>query len=333
MNDAAVVVGGGGLEVASGHDDVPAREVLARHGKSFRFAGALLSDAALDDAAVVYAFCRAVDDAVDEAEDVEHGRAEAAAFLRELDAPRRPVVRAFLEVARRRAMDTGFARELVKGVQSDAEAVVRIDGDASLLRYCYRVAGTVGGMMCAVLDVRDPRALPFAVDLGIGMQLTNICRDVLEDARMNRRYLPLERLRAADPTTKDCVVDSIDPDSADPLAEHIVARRAGVKHVVKDLLALAERYYQSGEQGLRFIPWRSRFGIFVAARVYRGIGRKLLRQGGDPLLGRVSTTKAEKIWIALGAALRFLFLPRSGDHDATLHETLRGLPGCAPDTN
>ena len=320
MNDGALVVhAGAAVELPT----LQAREVLAQHGKSFRFAGALLSDAALDDAAVVYAFCRAVDDAVDEAKDVDDARAEAAGFLAEIDAPRRPVVRAFLEVARRRSMDTGFARELVRGVQSDADGVVRVGDDADLLRYCYRVAGTVGGLMCAVLDVRDPRALPFAVDLGIAMQLTNICRDVLEDARMNRRYLPLERLRAIDP-------NSMDPDGADPVIEHMVARSPAVKRVVADLLDVAERYYQSGERGLRFIPWRSRFGIFVAARVYRGIGRKLLRRGGDPLQGRVSTTKAEKIGIAAGAALRFLFLPRSGNHDATLHQALRGLPGCEP---
>lgn len=312
MSNAAV------LSVVDGVPALPAREVLARHGKSFRFAGALLSAAALDDAAVVYAFCRAVDDAVDDAADVGQARAEAAALLAEVStaAPPRPVVRAFLEVARRGSMDTGFALELVKGVQSDAEDVVRVVDDASLLHYCYRVAGTVGGLMCAVLEVRDARALPFAVDLGIGMQLTNICRDVLEDARMNRRYLPLQRLRALDATLQD----------DDDLTHH----RAGVKLVVADLLALAERYYQSGERGLRFIPWRSRFAIFVAARVYRAIGRKLLRQGGDPLQGRTSTTTAEKVWIAVAAAWRFWFLPRSGEHDASLHDSLRGLPGCQP---
>lgn len=296
-----------------------ARAVLSAHGKSFRFAGAFLDNDRLDDAAVVYAFCRAVDDAVDEASSVEEARAAATALQNELagEAPPRAVVRAFFEVARRRDIDVGYARELVTGVASDAVAAVRVEDDGGLLRYCYRVAGTVGGLMCGVLGVTEKQALPFAIDLGVAMQLTNICRDVLEDAEKNRRYLPQTRLhKEGGVGSVAAIVDGRDRDA--------------VKAVVKDLLALAEVYYESGEVGLRFIPWRSRFGIFVAARLYRAIGRKLLRRGGDPLDGRVSTTLLEKLALATAATVSFFALPARGEHHAGLHTALQGLPGCDP---
>lgn len=280
-----------------------ARAVLAQHGKSFRFAGAFLSDTALDDAAVAYAFCRAVDDAVDEAASTRAAAEAVVALQAEVSGTSepRPVVRDFLVVCARTGLDPRFAHELLNGMADDAAPTVVFHDDQTLLRYCYRAAGTVGGMMCAVLGVRAKEALPFAIDLGVGMQLTNICRDVVEDAARGRVYLPQQRLSK----TPDAVVD-----------------------VVRDLLALAERYYASGEQGLRFIPWRSRLAVLIAGRLYRGIGRKLLRLHGDPRRGRVSTTVVEKIVIACGGLLSVFFLPRRGSHDASLHAALSGLPGC-----
>lgn len=308
-----------------------ATAVLARSSKSFRFAGAFLPADRLQDAAVVYAFCRAVDDAVDDAPSVAAGRAAADDLAAELAGrrPARPEVRDFLAVCRKNDVDTGFADELLAGVKSDAQARVIVDDDASLLRYCYRVAGTVGGLMCGVLGVRDPRAVPFAVDLGVAMQLTNICRDVLEDARHERVYLPLARLRAAGLDVTDGVAHE-GADACAAIREGAPATRDAVVVVVADLLALADRYYDSGSAGLRFIPWRSRLAILIAARVYRAIGLKLLRRGGDPLQGRTVTSTTDKLWRAAGALLSFSVLPRRL-HDASLHTALRGLPGCAPE--
>ena len=302
-----------------------ARQVLATHAKSFRFAGLFLPAHRLDDAAVVYAFCRLVDDAIDEAPDSDQARREAAALAAELTgtAPARPEVRAFLAVARRLDLDVAFARHLVEGVAYDANERVRVADDAGLLRYCYLVAGTVGGMMCAVLGVKAPAALPYAVDLGIGMQLTNISRDVREDAHKDRAYVPASRLRAVGVNAATFVEDVV-ADRAD---------HAATAAVVSDLLALADRYYASADAGMRFIPWRSRLAILVAGRVYRAIGRKLLRtRRGDALQGRVSTTMLEKVGQVLVAGGRFVALlfaaPQA--HDASLHGALRGLPGTAP---
>jgi phytoene synthase len=310
--DRAVDVDG-----AADVDARAARAVLAHHGKSFRFAGALLPRDQLDDAAIVYAFCRAADDAVDEAGSVDEAAAAADEFIAELDGvrPARPVVRAFLRVAARREIDVGFARELLVGMKGDAVARVVVDDDAALLLYCYRAAGTVGGLMCGVLGVRHPRARPHAIDLGIAMQLTNICRDVLEDAQRQRVYVPRTRLPGV-----------VGADAVDEIADG--RARSDVMAAVRALLALAERYYESGADGLRFIPWRSRMAIAVASRVYRAIGHKLLRAGGDPLLGRTRTTLVEKLGAA-AVALVALLAPRRARHDRSLHALLPALPGLA----
>jgi phytoene synthase len=304
---------------------VDARAVLAKHAKSFRFAGLFLPADRLDDAAVVYAFCRVVDDAIDEAPDRAAAQREAAALADELDgrAAPRPAVAAFLQTAARLEMDLGFARGLIEGVAFDARERVRVPDDAGLLRYCYLVAGTVGGMMCAVLGVKDPRALPHAVDLGVGMQLTNICRDVLEDAGRDRVYVPASRLLAHGVFDPDGLPGSLRAGRADGSA---------IAAVVEELLALADRYYASADAGMRFIPWRSRLAILVAGRVYRAIGTVLRRRACDVLQGRVSTSLPQKLWQAVRAIGAFVGLGFAGPtpHDASLHRALKGLPGSNP---
>lgn len=295
------------------------RDVLARHARSFKLASVFLPAAARDDAAVVYAFCRLADDLVDEAPDRETGARDLAQLDRELagaEAPR-PLVAAFLAITARRGIDLRSAQELLIGIGSD-QGRVRVEDDAELLRYCYRVAGTVGLLMCGVIGVTRREAWPHAVDLGIGMQLTNICRDVLEDTGRDRVYVPAARLRAA----------GVDPEAL--IAG--TADRARVATVVRDLLLLAERYYASADDGMRDIPLKSRLAILVASRVYRAIGRRLLRNGADALAGRTIVPAWEKAWhllAGLAAALhpRVAGFVAAPPHDGSLHRGLEGLPG------
>lgn len=297
------------------------REVLSTHARSFRWASKFLPDRSRDDAAVVYAFCRLVDDLADEAVDLERANVELDLVEEELEGVRdpRPLVAAFLEVATRRGMDVRSARELIEGVRSDL-GTVRFESDADLLRYCYRVAGTVGLMMCSILGVEDSTGHPHAIDLGVAMQLTNICRDVREDGVRGRTYLPARRLRAAGVEPEE-VLDG-------------TADRAAVAIVVRDLLALAEQYYLSADYGMRYIPARSRLAIVVASRLYRGIGVKLWRRyDGDAMRGRTWVTGPGKA-LLVGWSLVHFVRPRvvglgRQDHDRRLHAPLRGLPGAS----
>jgi phytoene synthase len=296
------------------------QRILAEESRSFHGASKFLPSDRRDDAAVVYAFCRSADDLADETDaDVESRDEldELAEELRREKAPR-PIVAGFLNVADRRGLDPDWALELVRGVRSDLDTV-RMRTDRELIRYCYRVAGTVGLMMSPVLGVEDTRARPHAVDLGVGMQLTNICRDVAEDAAVGRTYLPEQRLREAGTTSEELLADEAD--------------REAVSAVVRDLLELADEYYQSGRAGMRYIPRRSRLAIMVASRVYRAIGLKLRDRGCDPMQGRAVVGPLSKLWwigSAFGAFLNPFGKGVGVSHDRRLHRALSDMPGTNP---
>ena len=295
------------------------RDVFRRQARTFWLAARLLPPSTRDDAAVVYAFCRLVDDTADEAADAENARLALEALSNEIwgHSPPRPLIASFRQAADRLKLPLESAAELIAGVRSDL-GPVRIADDDALIRYGYRVASTVGLMMCAVLGVRRREALPHAVDLGIAMQLTNIARDVAEDARRDRVYLPVRRLRAA----------GVDP-------EALVRGRAdgaGVARVVAEVLELADGYYRSADEGMRDLPWRVRPAILVASRVYRAIGVRLRRRGCDALAGRTVVPLPEKLYWTVRAAAgtlrpRMLGLVPRGAHDPSLHVALRGFPG------
>ena len=279
-------------------DDDRAREIaqwqtLVFRARSFRWASAFLNQAQRRRVAALYAFCRAVDDLAD----ADWTTPEAQKDLDRLQAALAaepngeslwpPHYLWFRELCLECGIGFGVVRELMIGMMSDLD-VVRVQSDGELIRYCYRAAGTVGLMMCSVLGVRDPRALRHAVDLGIAMQLTNISRDVLEDAQTQRVYLPAERLAELGVSQEELVDGRADAQA--------------VSLVVGDVLTLAERYYQSGDAGMRYLPARARWAILIASRLYRGIGRRLRRRHrSNPLGGRVVVPWFEKLGLVAGA--------------------------------
>ncbi len=239
----------------SNQDDLA---VLARHGRSFRLAGRLLGPVTLDRAARLYAACRAIDDLADESPDPVLAGEVLRSLRADLLAGRgaTPLGRRLLSLE----VDPDAAAALVDAMLADLEPV-HVADEAALLRYAYGAAGTVGLMMCDVLGVIDPAARPHAVDLGIAMQLTNIARDVREDALRGRLYLPGSWLPPG--TTAATVLDN----------------QAAAFVAVQRLLGLAERHYRSGALGYAALPGRSAVAIPAAARLYREIGIRILRRG------------------------------------------------------
>lgn len=320
MNTQRADIGANGVAPAAETALALSYERLTNGSRSFRLASYFLPFAVRDDAARVYSFCRLVDDLGDDAPDVETATTDLQGVRNSLAAgdTSAGIVGEYAKVARRTGISPRTADELIAGVLSD-QTTVRVADDAELLLYAYRVASTVGLMMCGVLGVSDPRALPHAVDLGLAMQITNICRDVLEDSRMNRVYLPADRLEQAG----SC---------SDALVEQTASEQA-VARVVADLLALADRHYDSAEAGMRFIPWRARLAIVVAARVYRSIGRKLARNHYNALAGRTVVHPAMRVMTALWACVAFMKPRIQGwsryrGHSAALHALLPAeLPG------
>lgn len=261
-----------------------AAQVMAHHARTFRLAAWFLPAEHRADAAVLYALCREIDDLADEHAD-ETGLTRIQAEISG-DLPPRPLVQTYHQLRDRVGLTDQPMLDLIKGARSDLSEV-HIQTDDELLTYCYRVAGTVGLMMSPVIGVSEPDAVGPAVDLGIAMQITNICRDVAEDAERGRVYLPEARLRQAGT-------------SGEALLSH--PDREATSAVVLDLLDLADTYYARGEQGMKYIPLRARFAILAASRIYRLIGVWLRSRGGDALAGRTVVPWHGKVGGLLGAA-------------------------------
>lgn len=288
---------------------------LKRHGRSFYFASHFLPRLPRQRATRLYAFCRWADDLVDESQ--AENTATVANLLETIDdglATHRtaiPQVADFIALARETGIPRAAPRHLVEGLRQDQGAVALADEDA-LRRYAYRVAGSVGVMMAAVLGLQDRRGFAHAIDLGIAMQFTNIARDVAEDARRGRRYLPACWFEPAAP-----------PDLIADLARHEPALR----HATRRLLALAEPYYASGERGLALLPPGVRPGIRIAAKVYRDIGTMIARQGYSPLAPRARTPARRKLAVALRGLPALWWDGRHAPliHDRALHAGFHDL--------
>ncbi|TFY98810.1 phytoene/squalene synthase family protein [Ramlibacter rhizophilus] len=200
-----------------------------------------------------------------------------------------PAFQALAEVVRRHGLPAQLPMELLAGFAMDARGT-EYRTLADTLLYAWRVAGVVGVMMARVMGVSDARTLDRACDLGIAFQLTNIARDVLEDAANGRLYLPAGWLRE---------------EGLHGLAEvQDPGRREALARVVARLVATAEPYYQSALAGIGELPLRCAWSIATARGIYREIGRKLKRSGPSALERRVATSRGEKLWfVARGAGV------------------------------
>ena len=277
----------------TGASDLEICRAMIRTGSlSFHAASRLLPAQVRDPALVLYAFCRVADDEVDEVGTPD----KAAAVLRLRDRldmiyagrPRNaPCDRAFARVVEGFDMPRALPDALLEGLAWDAVGR-RYETLSGVLDYSARVAAAVGAMMCVLMRARDADTLARACDLGLAMQLTNIARDVGEDARAGRLFLPLDWLAEA----------GVDPDAflAAPTATPAI-RRATAR-----LLRHAESLYRRSEAGIACLPLACRPGIFAARHIYAGIGSQVARAGHDSISQRARTSKGQKLtWLALSA--------------------------------
>lgn len=290
------------------------KAVLSKHARSFRWGAFFLSERVFNEAALIYSFCRLVDDTADLADDRAKAKCALAQIRAETDgrAEPRPLIAAFRALLLKRRGDLQPALDLITGAELDL-GKVELKNQQELLQYCYYVAGTVGLMMCVVLDIRTRSAEPFAIDLGLAMQITNICRDVREDAQMGRVYVPAEWLGR----------HGIHP--SDLLEGRVSSRQ--LEPVLREMLALSETYYQSADSGMRFIPFRQRLGIVVASRLYRAIGLHVRYRAFRVMEGRIYVPWYYKVaWTAWSlvelARLAALEVFSTARHDRRLHEFL-----------
>lgn len=278
-----------------GHDSIN------KGSKSFGLAARFLPADVRDDAVMLYAWCRYADDLIDgqvmghgQLDDYRVGQADRLDLLRTktqeaLDGKSGldPIFAGLQRVVQRRHIPHQHPHELIKGFEMDVSERVYTTVD-DVLDYSYHVAGVVGVMMARIMGVSDDATLDRASDLGLAFQLTNIARDVVDDAKAGRVFVPSDLLTRHHAST--------DPSKlADP------SQWADAHKAALDLLDVAENYYASAQVGIKELPFRSAWAISAASNIYRAIGTKL-RQGGPRAWdGRVHTSKPEKAGLAFGA--------------------------------
>ena len=277
------------------YDQQACRKLMRGGSKSFFAASLLLPARVCAPASALYAFCRLADDAIDLGQDPA---AEMAGLRRRLDAiyQGRPEAidadRALAHVVHRHAIPRLLLDALLEGFLWDATGR-RYETLEDVQDYGARVAGTVGAMMALVMGASSPRALARACELGVAMQLTNIARDVGEDARNGRLYLPRQWLHEA----------GIDADA------WLRAPRfdAAIAGIVERLLKAADALYRRAEHGVAELPRDCRSAILAARLVYAEIGEQLAREGLDSVSRRTVVSKRRKLALiarATTAALR-----------------------------
>ena len=280
------------------------REVIRKGSKSFAAAARLFDPETRGNVYMLYAWCRYCDDEID-GQDLGFARAEPQtttiehrlARIRDLtvralegEAMDEPAFRGLQQIVRRYDIPRRYPMDLIEGFSMDA-AGYRYETLEDTLLYCYHVAGVVGVMMAYVMGVREPATLRRAADLGIAFQLTNISRDVMDDANAGRCYLPAELLREF----------GVPPDElANP------QYRKSLVQVAKKLLRVADRYYESAAEGVRALPLRAAWAICTARGVYRDIGEIVLAQGETAWQQRAVVSSGRKLFWVFAGGMRAL---------------------------
>ncbi len=268
-----------------------AAEATAQGSKSFYFATRFFPPDLAQAAQAVYWFCRYTDDLVDECPNIEEGRRQLEAWSEQLTlaqhsgAADHPVLAVFLDTARRYEIPMQYPFELIEGMRMDLNQT-RYETFEELRVFCYRVASVVGLMMCWVIGFENPedreKATPYAIDLGIALQLTNILRDIGEDLGRNRIYIPREDLRRFNYSEED-------------LRAH--RRTPAYEELMKFQADRARSYYERGNAGINLLHQRGRFAVKVASDVYREILNRVESSRFDVFDRRTVVPAARKYWL------------------------------------
>lgn len=262
---------------------------IKSEGKSFYWASFFLPKKNRIAASRLYSICRYLDDVADNSK--LDTSSQIKNIFNQIKENESSEINIFFK---KNNINLGILKDLIDGLISDQQNV-RVTDEKELIDYSYKVAGTVGLMMLPIINTKDAEARKHAIDLGIAMQLTNIARDVYEDAKMNRLYLPKEWLGQV--STSDLTDNKLDDQ-----------KKKLIELSIKNLIELSDKFYANGFSGMKFIPLRTRLAIFFAAKIYKGIGDKIKSGGYVYKLERIYLNKLEKLWITIISIPEFLFL-------------------------
>ncbi len=262
---------------------------IKSEGKSFYWASFFLPKKNRIAASRLYSICRYLDDVADNSK--LDTSSQIKNIFNQIKENESSEINIFFK---KNNINIGILKDLIDGLISDQQNV-RVADEKELIDYSYKVAGTVGLMMLPIINTKDAEARKHAIDLGIAMQLTNIARDVYEDAKMNRLYLPKEWLGQV--SISDLTDNKLDDQ-----------KKKLIELSIKNLIELSDKFYANGFSGMKFIPLRTRLAIFFAAKIYKGIGEKIKSGGYVYKLERIYLNKLEKLLITIISIPEFLFL-------------------------
>ena len=263
------------------------QQKAAASGSSFYYSFLFLPPERRRAITALYAFCREVDDVVDETSETQLAAAKLAWWRAELanlyrGNPQHPVTRALLPFIEKYSVSKEKLGEIIDGMEMDLTQTRYLDWQG-LERYCYRVAGVVGLLAAGIFGFRDSRTLEYARDLGIAFQLTNIIRDVGEDARKNRIYLPMDELKRFNVPAADILNAKETPE---------------FKALMKFQDERARSYYDKALAQLAAGDRRAQRPGLIMAAIYRALLEEIERDGFRVLTQRTSLTPLRKFWIA-----------------------------------
>jgi phytoene synthase len=263
------------------------QQKAAASGSSFYYSFLFLPPERRRAITALYAFCREVDDVVDECSDAQLARTKLAWWRMEIGklfegSPNHPVTKALQPFIDKFQIEKERLNEIIDGMEMDLTQTRYLDFPA-LERYCYHVAGAVGLLAAGIFGYRNPQTLEYAKNLGTAFQLTNIIRDVGEDARKNRIYLPMDELKKFEV----------------PAADLLQARYgAGFVELMKFQAARADDYYRKAFNALPAEDRRTQRAGLIMAAIYRATLAEVERDGFKVLTQRTSLTPLRKLWLA-----------------------------------
>ena len=263
------------------------KDKAAQSGSSFYYSFMFLSPDKRRAITALYAFCREVDDVVDESSDENVARTTLAWWHTEVTAiytgtPQHPVARALIPVVKQYNLPQEHFHEIIDGMEMDLQQHQYVDFKA-LQQYCYRVASVVGLLAAEIFGYTDRNTLKYAHDLGLAFQLTNIIRDVGEDARRGRIYLPLGELALFGVHVND-ILDKKESEGFQKLMQFQIDR--------------AQRYYQRALEQLPAADRKAQRTGLIMAAIYRATLEEIVASGCHVLKERVSLTPLRKLWLA-----------------------------------
>ena len=263
------------------------QDKAASSGSSFYYSFLFLPANRRRAITALYAFCREVDDVVDECKDSQVAANKLVWWRQELDRlyagqPQHPVTQALQAVLPEFSLPQEQLLEIIDGMEMDLQQTRYLDFTALSL-YCYRVASVVGLLAAEIFGYTDRQTLKYAHDLGMAFQLTNIIRDVGEDARRGRIYLPMDELKRFNVAVAD-ILDARQSESFQKLMESQIER--------------AERYYAQALSQLPVVDRKAQRPGLVMAAIYRALLEEIKRDGCQVLRQRTSLTPLRKLWLA-----------------------------------